>query len=291
MGETYFMKFPTVAYSNVEVRDITRRVKLSDDLAKRPQLFYPYELSHSLRPDQLADAYYKDATYDWLIHLTNGIIDPYYGWPLNDYDFDNLILEKYGTVANAQSYISHWRINWSDGAEVRISRSYYENHLPFALKKYYKPELNARGQIYEYSRKKEEWIQNTNKIVTFEIDSDAFEMDERVEFWYSGEAVGSARVITSNSTMVFVKDVVGDTTANSTHILNIAGDTSGVNTATQVSETLENVIAVDEFVYWQSVSKYDDEFEKNEQRKLVHLIDANFALDASEELRLKLKET
>jgi len=292
MPEHYFSKFPTVFYANVEVRDITRRVKLDDSLRNKPTIFYPYEIRPGLRADLLADAYYGDPYYDWLIYLTNEIVDPYYGWYLDQYDFEKFILEKYGSVEYAQEHIKFWRIDWEGVSEQEITASYYENHLPYALKKYYEPQTTHKGAVLAYRRKQEDWVVNTNKIVSFTITDDAtFEADEILDIRFGGETVGNGQIITANATTLLIQHVVGNTHANSTHTPTLVGETSAASSNSNASETLHEVISSEEFVYWASVNFYDWETEENEKKKLVALLDSNYALDAAEELRVKLKAT
>ena len=52
----------------------------------------------------------------WLIFLANNIVDPYYSWPLTQNTFQDFIISKYGTIANAKSTIKHYRYQEKDKA-------------------------------------------------------------------------------------------------------------------------------------------------------------------------------
>jgi hypothetical protein len=290
--QPYFKKFPLIEYSNSVCRDLTRRVRLSDDLTSRPDLFYPYDIDPGLRSDELSQAFYDDPSYDWLIYLTNGIIDPYYGWYLDDYQFERFIEKKYGLRETAEKKIMFWRVDWSSEAETSVPPSYYLYHLPFALRKYYNPKRNARNEIYEYVRKENDWRVNTNMIVKYDVtyaDRRRFSTDEFIDISHSGEAICTATCILANSSALIVQHTIGDTTANSTYSVSITGETSTASATSTNSEVLDYVIPLDEFVYWESVSAYQYEQERNELNKMVHLLDSGVALDVAEDLREKLK--
>jgi hypothetical protein len=290
MVQRYFGKFTTINYANVECVDITRRVKLNDATRAVTTLFSPYTVPPTARSDHIADAYYDDPTYDWLIYLTNEIVDPYYGWYLDDYKFNYFIEEKYGSIENAQERIKFYRINWDGVAEQRIPASYYSNHLPYALRKYYQPELGARKTVMFYQRKREDWVTNTNKIMNIAANGE-FTNSEIIDIKYNGEVVGTGECIVANATNILIQHVSGNTTANSTHIVQIIGETSNSQANSTSIELVEQIIPADEIVYWSAVTMYEYETERNEARKHITLLDANRALDAAEELRVKMKQT
>ena len=60
-------------------------------------MYNNYEIQSGDRPDTVADKFYGDSNYAWLILLYNEIDDPIFGWPLFNIDFDNYIKGKYGS--------------------------------------------------------------------------------------------------------------------------------------------------------------------------------------------------
>ena len=131
----YFSEHPTIRYDMfrngraVAVTDITRRFKLNTFFKDNALIMYDYNIQDSDRPDIIAEKYYEDSSLDWLIFLTNNIIDPYFEWPLKQYDFDQYIRQKYGSVENAMQTHHHYewvvtpsqRYTNSDGEEVIIA--------------------------------------------------------------------------------------------------------------------------------------------------------------------------
>lgn len=289
--ENYFSKFPKTIYNGVTCIDITKKVKLDDSILRQPNAFYSYEIQNNLRSDQVAEYYYDDPTYDWLIYLQNEIIDPYYGWYLSEDDFSKMIDNKYGNSENALKKIKYYQLNWTD-LDLEIQKSYYDNTLPYYLRKYYTPNFAVGNNIISYTIRNEDWIVNTNKLIKFNItymSGNSYTKDEvaDIKVNYNFESAnGGGEVVSSNSSVVILKNISGYTS----NTLYIVGETSNSIAQISNSQILSENISDEEGVYWTPVSYYEYEKNKNEQRKNIRLIDNNYALTAAEKLRKKLLE-
>ena len=109
-----FHNWPTVNYdlkknNNIGVlTNITLRFKINEILNSKSAVIYEYNVVNGERPDILAHKYYDDATLDWLILLTNNVIDPQFEWQLDDRSFDSYIIKKYGSVEAAMQGVHHY---------------------------------------------------------------------------------------------------------------------------------------------------------------------------------------
>ena len=110
----YFSDFPQIEYQAKIARSIMARPRIASSLLSNPAAIYSYTINNDLRPDQVAHLYYGDSELLWLIFLANNIVDPYYGWPLSQHTFEDFIISKYGTIANAKSTIKHYRYQEKD---------------------------------------------------------------------------------------------------------------------------------------------------------------------------------
>lgn len=290
--EKYFQKFPEIYYKNVRTKDLSRRVKISEETRRMPNIFYPLEINSGLRPDVLADAYYEDPEIDWLVYLTNTIVDPYYGWYLNEEEFLEFINDKYGSFETANKLIKYYRNNWF-GDDTEISAAYYDNVLPYDLKKYYSPNFGQGSKVMSYSRKKVDWVMNTNKILQYNISlssNTVFSAGELIDIRYTGEDVGTGEVVFSNTSTLIIKNVSGNTSANTTHTKQIVGETTGAEATADFVYVLQELISNAEARFWEPVTMYEYEVEVNEAKKHLQIIDSQYALEIAEELRQNLKE-
>lgn len=100
----YFSKFPLLqypvkdgtAFRYVYVRNLLRRVALSEDLKTGESAFLEYDIKDGERPEHIAERVYGDPAYHWLVLLTNDIIDPYHGWYKSGLALEDYIQKKYG---------------------------------------------------------------------------------------------------------------------------------------------------------------------------------------------------
>jgi hypothetical protein len=111
----YFSYFPTTQHDltnigqNVELTNIIRRFKIKNSLSTDTRVYEDYDIQAGERPDTVADKFYNNPNYAWLILLFNDIDDPVFGWPLFNNDFDNFIIGKYGSIASAQGTVHEYR--------------------------------------------------------------------------------------------------------------------------------------------------------------------------------------
>jgi hypothetical protein len=112
----YFDKFPVLLY-NIEGKRLSTyqattniffRIRVIREILSNISAYYEYLISDSDTPEILADKVYGNPEAHWLILMTNDIVDPQYGWPLNSTNFNNYIIKKYGSIANTQIQIHHY---------------------------------------------------------------------------------------------------------------------------------------------------------------------------------------
>lgn len=103
-----FDRWPTVSYDlkkngkPLELTNITLRFKINELLLDKSAIMYQYDVQNGERPDIIAYKYYDDADLDWVILLTNNIIDPQFEWPLDDQSFERYMRGKYGSLEAAK---------------------------------------------------------------------------------------------------------------------------------------------------------------------------------------------
>ena len=96
---SYFRNFPNIEVpingNPVSVKDIIRRVKLSDDIFENESNYNYYRLSDGETLKDVARKQYGDPSLDWAIILFNGLTDPFYSTPLTTNEFEDFVESKY----------------------------------------------------------------------------------------------------------------------------------------------------------------------------------------------------
>lgn len=112
----YFNKFPRVAYdiagkrgTNYEIiTNIFVRTKFLAEVLSNASAYYEYIIKDHEKPEILAEKVYNSPDAYWIIFLANNITNPYSEWPMNETVFIKYIVDKYGSVSQAQTTYSHY---------------------------------------------------------------------------------------------------------------------------------------------------------------------------------------
>lgn len=261
---SFFNYFPSLFYSNTAATNIIAKVRFEESVAKNLAVFYPYTVTEGERPDQIAERYYEDATYDWLVYLSNDIVDPYHEWHMTQEVFTNFIKEKYGSVANAQLQIAYYKVNYENDESV-ISTAAYDA-LAASQKQYWSPIIGYSNTVLNYERKQLEHVLETNKIVSLTGTFSGLTENDIIK--QSASVMGT--VSFANSTNVVIKHISGNWQTGQTVYMGLS-NTAANATITGVS-TVFQPISSEELSYWTPAYYYDVEYEQNEQRKHIRLL-------------------
>ena len=103
------------------VKNLFKRAKLREDIYQDLAFFSKFDVLGDDRPDNVADIIYGDPTLDWVVLLSNNIVNVQSEWPLSQADFNRYITEKYGTEEKLYSGIHHYEsreVKASDGTII-----------------------------------------------------------------------------------------------------------------------------------------------------------------------------
>ena len=109
----YFNKIPDFEYVSrlpdanisdyITVKNLFKKVLLREDIYQDLAFFTKYQIKGNDRPDNVAFDVYGRADLDWVVLTSNNIVNIQTEWPLNQIEFDDYLLEKYGTYENLNS--------------------------------------------------------------------------------------------------------------------------------------------------------------------------------------------
>jgi len=98
----------------VKVKNFFRTVRIREDYQSYATLFEPYYIQHDYRPDNVAQEVYGDASMDWIVLMTNNILDMYTQWPKNFEELNRYTKELYGEDEIVKTH--HWEtVEYIDG--------------------------------------------------------------------------------------------------------------------------------------------------------------------------------
>ena len=147
----YFRRVPDFDYVNRNkdsqrisdyqtVKNLFKRGKLRDDIFGNLQFFEKYKIIGDERPDNVAFKLYGDETLDWVVLLSNNILNIQTEWPLSQSAFETYLLDKYGTFEkiNATNHYETVEVKNANGitiipeglrVDANFSTTYFDDAL------------------------------------------------------------------------------------------------------------------------------------------------------------------
>ena len=112
MANQYFRKVPNLEYVNrlpnskigdyIEVKNLFKKGTIRKDIIENLVFFERYKIKGNDRPDNVASEFYGDSNLDWIVLLSNNIINIQTEWPLTQDSFDRYLFDKYGIPTDTE---------------------------------------------------------------------------------------------------------------------------------------------------------------------------------------------
>lgn len=131
---SYFRQVPDFEYVNRDsdgknigdflvVKNLFKRIEIRQDILQNLAFFTEYKIVGDDRPDNVAFDVYDDETLDWVVLLSNNIINIQTEWPLTQAAFDEFLVKKYGSIENTYN-IHHYetRLIKNEAGEIIIPK-------------------------------------------------------------------------------------------------------------------------------------------------------------------------
>jgi len=128
MANPYFRNLPEIAYVNRDdpkstseyniVKNFFKRAKLREDILQNIAFFEKFIIKGDDRPDNIAFEVYGDSTLDWVVLMSNNIINIQSEWPMSNEVFYNYLIDKYGDETTLYGGVHHYEAN-----EVKTSNN------------------------------------------------------------------------------------------------------------------------------------------------------------------------
>ena len=119
MTQSYFKQVPNFEYVNrtrgskdisnyITVKNLFKRGKIRPDIFGNLNYFTKYKIIGDERPDNIAFKEYNDSSLDWVVLLSNNMLNVQDEWPLPQTSLDEILLEKYGSYQKLHSGVHHY---------------------------------------------------------------------------------------------------------------------------------------------------------------------------------------
>ena len=119
------IKYPFSDADRVIAKNFFRRYKLNDDIFSYAVFFNKYAIKDGERPDILANRIYGSPKYDWVILLTNNLVNAQYDWPLSNYDLYKTLEKEYDDPYNEIHHYETIKIAQYP-AGLRVDKAFFD---------------------------------------------------------------------------------------------------------------------------------------------------------------------
>ena len=171
---SYFQRVPDLNYVSrlpdakigdyIRVKNLFKKGKLREDIFQNLAFFEKYKIVGDDRPDNVAFEVYNDASLDWIVLLSNNVLNIQSEWPLPQTDFDRFLLDKYGDYDTLYNGIHHYEteeVKNSQGvtivpAGLQVDSSYSISYYDFFIEQQITTgNISVPVTNYEYEEKVE----------------------------------------------------------------------------------------------------------------------------------------
>jgi hypothetical protein len=114
----YFSYIPDLEYVSrlpgakigdyIKVKNLFRKGEIRKDIFQNLTFFEKYKIVGDDRPDNVAFEVYEDSKLDWVVLMSNNILNIQTEWPLPQTDFDRFVLDKYGDYNTLYNGVHHY---------------------------------------------------------------------------------------------------------------------------------------------------------------------------------------
>ena len=174
----YFRKVPDFEYVSrlpdakisdyIRVKNLFKKGYLKEDIFQDLTLFTKYKVQGNERPDNVAYKIYNDPSLDWIVLLSNNIINIQTEWPMDQYELDRYLLDKYGSYEKLNETHHYETIEITNSSGVKIVEEGLTVDSDFSVTFYdwMIDSLETKSGItnpitnYEYEMKKEDEKRN-----------------------------------------------------------------------------------------------------------------------------------
>ena len=101
------LSFPFSESDYITAKNFFRRYQVNPDIFEYATFYKKYSVEDGDKIEYIAERYYGDAFYDWVIILTNNFVNPLFAFPLDSETLRKTVESKYG-FDGAYSGIHHY---------------------------------------------------------------------------------------------------------------------------------------------------------------------------------------
>lgn len=157
------VQYPFSESDYVTVKNFFKRFQINPDVFSYTVFFQKYSISDGERIEALAETAYGNPLYDWIIILTNNLVNPSFEWPLSsndlrkhvekNYDDPYTTIRHYEIVDEETQIENYGRVLYPPG--TRVDETFHNTARRFVADtkpEYINPAVNIPNVKYDFSK-------------------------------------------------------------------------------------------------------------------------------------------
>lgn len=274
----YLDLFPKILYDSSKtlystnfntVTNILFRIGMVKENINNTTAYYDYVIQDGEKPEILAERFYGSPEAHWVIILANDIVDPQYDWPLNYEEFNNYIIGKYGSIANAKTSIHHY--------EKVVTREEPSTGTTFTYR-----------YVVDYDRKSDGLLNLSDVTGSYSVGEAVYQGADLANATFSANVIswtpGSSTLQVTNTIgqVVRYSSIIGDSSSANGTVTSFGLPTAPYDTYLSLpdEQTFQTYVVggktIVESISRNSVTNYDYEVDQNESKREIKVIKAEY---------------
>ena len=119
------IKYPFSESDKIIAKNFFRRYKLNDEIFSTAVFFNRYKIIDGERPDMVANKLYGNPFFDWVILMTNNLVNAHFDWPMSNYEINKILENEYD---NPYTEIKYYRTiqKGQYPAGLRVDKAFFD---------------------------------------------------------------------------------------------------------------------------------------------------------------------
>ena len=162
----YTKILPQLTYNGVSITDITHRLDMLKTVEKYATMYYSVTIAEDATPEKVAEQYYGNSDYWWIVCAINKVVDPFYDWVMRETE----VYAYVNKIYDDQDEIHHWEdsefIQYAENSieedRVPVTNIEWKLHLNDKLRHIM---LLKPSYVPKIADEFAEWMRNTKQQV------------------------------------------------------------------------------------------------------------------------------
>mgnify|MGYP001265584511 CR=1 FL=1 len=160
----YTKILPQLSYNGCSIADITHRLNMLKTVEDYATMYYSVTIDEDATPEKVAEQYYGNSDYWWIVCAINKVIDPFYDWVMRETEVYAYAEKIYDDIDEIHHYEDTEYVQYPEQSveadRVPVTNLEWELHLNDKLRHIM---LLKASHVPEVADEFTKWMRNTKQ--------------------------------------------------------------------------------------------------------------------------------